>query len=681
MIKQFIETKSLIDKTILVFFILFLISLNNSIFVNQIGYFGSLIFFIIKYVKEKKNPFKKSGLEIFFLLFLLTEIVAAIFSENSSEAFRNVFKRAILIPIIYVTASVFQNNNSIKNGTKIYLSAAVITIAAYLIFAYEHFVAQLYQIESKGPSPFQYVMTAGGLISFVAIFLFAFLFTKKISIKNFILLSAFFLLTVAALFASYTRAAWIGAFAGFVVLIIFNKKWWLIILAIIAVTTVIIISPNESKLFIYENDGQTFTEKIQFETEGKINSITMHDGKIYVADNSEAVSVFSPTQKLYVQHFPAIISNFYHWYDDVFVARSVEGRFFLFSENEKGSNTIREFLSPGIPAAFATNDSTLIIADSDSGLSVFDRALNILDTQKQPNIISLFLYDGKLITAIRNYGLKSWQFENSELALCDSIKINMNSCLFIKNDSTLFAATDKGLYQLSVASNKLKINYEQKELTKVVGILKSQNGYHIISNDGSMIEAQPDLTISEKNSLTGLNKPINSLLEFDSLIVTSLVKTNRLLSIFDPNHITNIQRISQWKAAWKAASNKPFTGYGDIDMKEIHARFKPYYEKEVFGHFHNNYFHMFAALGFIGGSIFLIMMFSILFYHFKTYRASCANEPLRIISSAALAVFVGFMVSGLAEFNFGDHEIITVIWFTLGLQFAIRNELTAAKHE
>ena len=49
---------------------------------------------------------------------------------------------------------------------KVYIGAALVTIIAYIVFAYEHFISQFYLLQSKGPSPFQYVMTAGGLISF-----------------------------------------------------------------------------------------------------------------------------------------------------------------------------------------------------------------------------------------------------------------------------------------------------------------------------------------------------------------------------------------------------------------------------------------------------------------------------------------------------------------------------------
>jgi hypothetical protein len=36
----------------------------------------------------------------------------------------------------------------------------------------------------------------------------------------------------------------------------------------------------------------------------------------------------------------------------------------------------------------------------------------------------------------------------------------------------------------------------------------------------------------------------------------------------------------------------------------------------------------------------------------------------------ALAAFIGFLFAGLGEWNFGDQEIVTMLWFTLGLNIA-----------
>ena len=60
-----------IDRLIYFFVIMFLSTLTNSIFFNQLGYYGALILILIKYYLNRQNPFTKTGLEIFILFYLL----------------------------------------------------------------------------------------------------------------------------------------------------------------------------------------------------------------------------------------------------------------------------------------------------------------------------------------------------------------------------------------------------------------------------------------------------------------------------------------------------------------------------------------------------------------------------------------------------------------------------------
>ena len=38
-----------------------------------------------------------------------------------------------------------------------------------------------------------------------------------------------------------------------------------------------------------------------------------------------------------------------------------------------------------------------------------------------------------------------------------------------------------------------------------------------------------------------------------------------------------------------------------------------------------------------------------------------------VLALACLAAFLGFLVNGFAEYNFGDHEILVLLWTTVGL--------------
>ena len=117
MLEQGSKSYKILDWTILFFFVIFILSLSNSIFVNQIGYFGALLFILLKIFLTRKNQFLKTGLELAFALYMIAEILSLIFSEYRLEALHNFYKRALLIPVFYTTITV---TDSFKLGKNLF---------------------------------------------------------------------------------------------------------------------------------------------------------------------------------------------------------------------------------------------------------------------------------------------------------------------------------------------------------------------------------------------------------------------------------------------------------------------------------------------------------------------------------------------------------------------------------
>src|SRR5512143_2859148 len=92
----------IIDNLVLFFMLLFLASLTNSIFINQIGYYGALLLLIFHYFLTKESTFEKTGIEFALLWFIVAEILSLIFSLNHSQSLLFVTRRFLLIPLIYV---------------------------------------------------------------------------------------------------------------------------------------------------------------------------------------------------------------------------------------------------------------------------------------------------------------------------------------------------------------------------------------------------------------------------------------------------------------------------------------------------------------------------------------------------------------------------------------------------
>ena len=86
----------IIDKAIFVFIILFLLSLSNSIFVNQVGYYGALLLILLKYFLTKENQFKKTGLEFALIWYLAAEILSAMASGDSGRRFMRAVNASIV---------------------------------------------------------------------------------------------------------------------------------------------------------------------------------------------------------------------------------------------------------------------------------------------------------------------------------------------------------------------------------------------------------------------------------------------------------------------------------------------------------------------------------------------------------------------------------------------------------
>ncbi len=177
-------TVKILDGAIYFFMVIFLISLTNSIFANQVGYFLALLLILIRYFITKENQFEKTGLEPALAWYLVAEILSAIFSHEQGAAFHNVLKRALMIPLIYIAIAASTDFNRSKKYFKIYIGASLITVLIYIYFSYKFYINNLYGIEQSGPSLFQYPITAAEILSFTVVFLFAFFINEKTSLRN-----------------------------------------------------------------------------------------------------------------------------------------------------------------------------------------------------------------------------------------------------------------------------------------------------------------------------------------------------------------------------------------------------------------------------------------------------------------------------------------------------------------
>ena len=135
--------------------------------------------------------------------------------------------------------------------------------------------------------------------------------------------------------------------------------------------------------------------------------------------------------------------------------------------------------------------------------------------------------------------------------------------------------------------------------------------------------------------------------------------------------MTNIQRIDQFQTAMRIFKDHPVLGIGDIGVEHSYAKYRAVYEKENYGHLHNNYTQFIVIFGVFG---FIIIMWMLIKIFRTNLKIAVDLKDIQFISAFSLgtfAAFIGFLFAGIAEWNFGDHEIITMVWFTFGLNLAL----------
>ena len=144
---------------------------------------------------------------------------------------------------------------------------------------------------------------------------------------------------------------------------------------------------------------------------------------------------------------------------------------------------------------------------------------------------------------------------------------------------------------------------------------------------------------------------------------------DRMASIFDPTHPNNTSRLHMWEVGLMMFRDHPLLGIGDIVTEQLWDRYaQPGWEPE--GHLHNNPIMWLVTLGVVGFSA-LIALFTRVWVSLVRIEKNLRGDWfLGSLSLGGLAVLAGFHVNGLFEWNFGDAEIIMLVWAVVGLSLA-----------
>ncbi len=149
-------------------------------------------------------------------------------------------------------------------------------------------------------------------------------------------------------------------------------------------------------------------------------------------------------------------------------------------------------------------------------------------------------------------------------------------------------------------------------------------------------------------------------------------QVNRAKSIVDPSDPSNHNRLVMWSTGLKIFADHPLLGIGDSDVHAVYVQYKSPDDDEPGGHLHNNFVMLLVTIGLIGLTIVVAMFCRILMADNRIVQTTAGDWLAWSASLGALAVFVGFLLNGLFEWNFGSHQIMVFIWFTVGLAFTVQ---------
>ena len=666
------------------FIILFIITLSNSIFLNQIGYYGALLFLLLGWWKTKSNPFEKNGLEIFLLLYLFAELLALIFSVDKAGAFRNLLKRAFLIPIIYTVASAAADKKKIKTLLTIYIAFASLSACAYVGFSIPHYLAHKYQMEQSGPSIFQYPITASEMMSFACILLFSLVVNMKMKTSMRILLSAALIVLLIAEFATFKRTGWLGMGAGLLAVLLFSRRWILSAALIVIVAAGILTQKNISNIVFMRQDGNKVEVAYTRPTDGRASFIMRMGNGWLLSDFDKGLKLIDSIGNIQQTiKSPVPVVSTLQCNDSIFAACLLDTRIELMKmQNGRIVNLKKEFLSPGLTAQSLFWNNALYVRDADSGITVFTD-LNEPKTQKRYVEFAhrpFFAVDSSIfVFADDNNRISVYENANGEIVkkVDDFTPDEKGSIVLFYKDKKLLISNKNTLRVYALGQKNLALIASHIAKEAIVGLVPDSSTLLVYDIRGNMYRYSlfnDEFMPLQSKSAKALN--ISSLDDHGSAIATCELNRGRLLSIFDPYHPSNYSRMCFWRAGFKMVKDHPVFGVGDIDLQNLYKQYKRPFDKEIQGHMHNNYIHLLVTLGVFGFLVVMSLFFMIGKKMYFIYGQVKSDDLYRAYILGFIGVFTSFLVAGLTEWNFGDHEIITLIWFHLGLMFAMYKAFT-----
>jgi hypothetical protein len=170
-----------------------------------------------------------------------------------------------------------------------------------------------------------------------------------------------------------------------------------------------------------------------------------------------------------------------------------------------------------------------------------------------------------------------------------------------------------------------------------------------------------------KGGRTALGVAVGVVLLGVALLVSNPGVRERAAQMFDLD--VNLPRSQIWLANIDMIKERPVLGWGYGNYKRFrNAYYQRRPQANTTAHAHNNFLQMGVDIGLVGLAAFLWLFWSILIRGWRAYRRLPSEaEHLHTVALGGTLSIVGFLVGGLTQYNFGDAEVVIVMWAMAGL--------------
>ena len=147
--------------------------------------------------------------------------------------------------------------------------------------------------------------------------------------------------------------------------------------------------------------------------------------------------------------------------------------------------------------------------------------------------------------------------------------------------------------------------------------------------------------------------------------------SQRVKSMVNLQDETAVERIYMWKSGIKMFMDKSILGFGPGEIKDNYAHYmNPRATQKSLSHLHNNLVHLAAERGIfaLGAWIWAWLGYFVLVIQ-RILDTRDAPFGTRFRMVGGLAVAAGFLSAGMFEYNFGDSEVVMLMFMAIALPF------------